>query len=290
MIRWLGLVMVVSLGAWAAFGQGVGEERAKPGAKDAERPKPAVRVKLVRVRVLKPTAEQRRAARDRRGSWNAPGTQLTLVATTIRGSIIGMHETASKLRTLSDDLGNDLRWWRHVKPPKRRRDEWLQPGDQPGERYRFQIAGLDVPADGASTIKLDAEVVFVRATRLKTVAAKDVKLTPGTKVGLGLTQMEIVGMSKARRDRYGEHAFGLKYTEKDDALGIRIKDIRFYNGQGKHLTLDRGGWVLAGEHGDQRIQYYQVEQKLEKITIELTYWEDARDVRVPLDIDIGVGF
>ena len=273
---------------------------AKPDAdkkdpKDKPKTPPDVLVRLVGVSVLKPTEEQRR-----QNHWwsHGPGTTLTFEATVEKGALVSLLQQKCKLITLTDDLGTQLVATKKVGLLNRLRgvqpavghciERWQRGRREPGSS-QFRIGGVHCPVDGAMAIMLDAEVVFLYAGKEKTVKAKNVELKAGTKVDLGLAKMEIADIPA----NWGgnRHGFGLKYTYKNDTMRNRIKQWRFTKPDGDQIGQQGGGSRGGFANGRHTMtQYFYMPEKLKKVTIELTYWDETQEVKVPVNVNKGVGF
>jgi len=262
-------------------------EAKKDGEKKPE--KVDVTVKVTGIAVRKPTE----AERERNQTWygaHSPGTTLSLETHANTGGVIALVAARSKLRTLSDDLGTVL-----VRLPKENAAKdgvlkpegtWLRIWRIGGNRgpFSFQIGGPNVPAEGAMTITVNAEILLLWAKEQKTVKVKDVKLKPGTKVKLGLAEMEVTELPAGWGNQQG---FGLKYTGDVEVLRPRIVAFRFYKADGSEYPRRGFG---SSRSDKQETRYFRIDEKVKQITMELTYWDQTRELKLPVDLTTGLGF
>jgi len=271
---------------------GAKKDAAKPDKDDA---KVNVIVKVQGISIRKPT-EQERQRRQRWFGMGNLGTTVTVSVYPSSGRFIGINSGKSKLRVFSDDLGTMLVRLRKNAPVKKdgglpTEGDWLREwrrGDTLDGSYSVQIGGPEVPAEGAMTLTVNAEVLMTWAKKEKTVKVKDVKLKPGTKVNLGMTEMEVTEIPAGWGNREG---FGLKYVEKGEPLKCRIRNFRFIKPDGTEMPRRGGGSSSSGNAGNMTVtQYFMTGEKLDKITIEFTYWDQTQQLRVPIDLTTGIGF
>jgi len=269
-------------------------------APDADRKPPVlptVMVRLMGISVLKPTPEQAEQLERQQHWWShGPGTTLTFEASVDKGSLVALIDSKCRLISFNDDLGTRLVATkkvglldriRGVEPPMGR---WIERWNQgrPDGTCNFKIGGVRCPVDGAMVVMLDAEVTLLWAAREKTVKAKNVELKDGVKVDLGMAKMEVKDLPA----QWGGNmsGFGLQY-EGEQSMQNRIKGWRFFKPDGTEIGQRGGGSSSSVENGRQTMtQYFYMPEKFKKLTIELIYWDETQELKVPVNVSKGVGF
>jgi hypothetical protein len=267
---------------------------------------PAIEVSILGLSVLKPTPQQAQQRHLRWWGLHNPGTTLVLDARPERGRVVTIRTDKCKLKAFTDDLGNNLLYYRKEQDAGKvnvlnrlrgREDEvqevssWIRPWQMhgPGGQFQFLIGGIGTPGEGAMAVMLESDVALLWAGDERKHKVENVSVKPGTKVDVGFTKMEVVDLPEGWGGR--ENSFGLQFEEKDDVVQERIKQFRFFGADGKELNARHSGSSTRGAEGRRTItRYFNLGEKLEKVTIEVEYYDHTALVTLPLNVTTGVGF
>jgi hypothetical protein len=244
------------------------------GEKPGPRPAPPPRVELRGLRVAGAGYEQ---GEERLWPFDCPpGTTLALLISVPKGGLVDFDETASRVKRAADDRGTDL----------------LQPGGveftsakiSPDRRACMLLARFaGCPRRGAASVRVDGLLVLKRATKRLSARAEGVALAVGTKFRLAGVPFEITG---ARRVQGGAQPLELDITS--DRKFSRVAAVRFLDAEGKVVRAER--WAAGYFRKEGRVKLnFALGQALGAATVEIDYWADVREVRVPLGITAGLG-
>jgi len=268
---------------------------AQDGAAPAkEKLAPKLEVRVIAIQAMKPRADQRS---DRWYGWHNPGTSIAFHVKVDRGRIVSYDLEKSRLNALTDDLGTPLTvpakvsLLRKLRGKAARQGRWLSNWSwRPEDGFAFVIGGPSVPAEGAMAVSVQATVVLNHVSGEKTAKAKDVKLKDGAKMDLGLMKAELVGVDVRGDNRV---RFGLRWTESGEDVRNRIKEFILTDKDGTQIW--RGGfggsYSMSSNGAKQTVtKRFYLNKKLDKIAIELSYYDNLRKLHVPIDVTTGVGF
>ena len=69
-----------------------------------------------------------------------------------------------------------------------------------------------------------------------------------------------------------------------------MMQVWLYDADGVPIVRDGGSLVGSARGKCTRLRYFYLTEKTDKVTIELRYWKNAREVKIPVDITSGLGF
>jgi hypothetical protein len=281
-MRTLALVAGLTLvfGGGAALAQ-KGAEKAKPAAKAKEGAKGgAVTVELVGLEITKPAPEKNEGG-VRMISGNE-GVRLKLRLIDPSNSIVSIDQKASKIASFKDDKGTDL---------MREKGGF---GPDPFSAHKFgeealsevEIQQPGVPAKGATKLQLKGELVVIRASGETTVEQKNLALKKDGKITVGPVPLTIDSVEDSG---FGEMKLSVTLTTNKSMDAI--KKIEFADAGGKAIeqqNMGSGSFGFGGQTTYQRT--VGLAKKLDKATVRITHYGKQEAVKVPLELEFGVGF
>jgi hypothetical protein len=226
------------------------------------------------------------------------GTSLTFLVTASKGCIVGIDYANCKLIAFRDDIGKDLgesfrkglldKVRGNPNPPR-----WVQ-GQQGGADrnvWRIMVGSPDMPSEGALAITLKGKVAFVFSAKEKTAKVKDIELKAGRKLDFGGIKMEITavpdGWMGGMPVTPDTTSFGIKWEQEGEIL----KELRFLRADGTEIQAMLRGSSQNGNEGRMSVsRFFVINEKIAKVSVSVTYFDETRRVGVPIDITTGVGF
>ena len=210
------------------------------------------------------------------------GVSLALLVTIPDGGLIAFDKDAGKVKALVDDKGTDLL------PGKK----YGKPGfgmmnsiSKDGKACMVELEGGTLPAKGAKEIRASGTMVFKTGTKKQTFKQANVPLKAGTAVKAGPIPFTI---KSAGKPQWGNQP--LQITFKTHQKLDRVAEWKFYDAAGKEIKSSHGGTTTMSAFGKMNIdKSFNLAQKVDKVTIAITYWMDMKTVSVPFDLKVSMG-
>lgn len=201
---------------------------------------------------------------------------LALLVDAGDAALIEMDEDASKLISLKDDKGTDLKG-----------EIWSFPKiSEDGKLARVQVQGEKSPAKGARSIQASGKLVFHSASETETKKGELGKVAKGEKVVIGDDlKFEI---KSAGKPQWGDEPFEVELEIKRDIPEVAA--FRFYDKDGKEIESSEGANSRMGFLGKVTLsKSFRLEKKVEELRVEVDVWADLKTVEVPFEVEVGVG-
>jgi hypothetical protein len=237
-------------------------------------------VRVFGLSIYKPKPEDRT-----RGFYFGPSTTVQAVISVPDKAILTLDQKASKLTSFTDDKKTNL----YKTVAFGFSQPWVSPYYSPLSKDRKSIAvnfqGNQAPATGANKILIKGSVAVICGKDEKTAEKKDLEFKKGTKAKFGPLELEITTPYPG--------APNLTFVFTSDKP--IIKDVKFTDPDGKAVNASTGFGGIAPPGGKIRTVYYlntpfgKKPEKLEKVTIKLTYYDKTETVKVPIDLSTGIG-
>ena len=246
------------------------------------RPAAKTKIEVVGLQITKPDLK------DEMGSMvpgRLAGTSLHVKVSRQDKYFLNVDEKASRLVAFADDKKTDL-----SKSTGRRFSHgwlggWGRISDD-GHHCVLEIRSDSTPAPGAKELRLKADVVMLCGRDEKTAEQKGFALKEGSKLTVGPVPWQVKSVEEGG---WGETKMTLRLTAKvgDDA----IKELKFLGPDGKEVKHDVTGSAHWGFAED--VTYEKtlgLAEKLDQVTVRVTYFDKVEKLTVPLEIGTGVGF
>jgi len=196
--------------------------------------------------------------------------------------IIGVDEEASKLTSATDDKGTDL--------TENNRNKWISRFfsqiNKSHHKVAVPMAFATVPAPGATTIHVQADIVLNCGRDEKTDTLKAFDLAKGAAAQYGTHSLEIT---------LDKHA--LTFSDADDKSPQKLAVI--LNERGTWLkTLEfldeKGTAIKAAEPGSMRIgdtitRSFTLPSDVKTIGVRVTYYEKIEQIHRAVDVEMTIG-
>jgi hypothetical protein len=206
-----------------------------------------------------------------------PGTTLALLVRVPRGGLVDFDESASRLSAAGDDRQTDLLAGGKPAFPAARLSL-----DRRACMLEMRLPGT--PAPGSTTIAARGTLVLKRATKKLTARKAGVPLAAGTRFSLAGVPLEILS---ARKLAAGPNRMELSLLS--DRSYSRISGIRLIDAEGRTIRAQR--WAGGFLRGNDRVKLsLGLARAVRTATVEVDYWADMRELRVPFSLKTSLGF
>ncbi len=139
---------------------------------------------------------------------------------------------------------------------------------------------------GATKLQLKGELVVIRASGETVAEQKNVALKKDSKITVGPVPLVV---EEIRDSSFGE--MKLTVTLNADKPLDAIKKIEFADASGKAIEQEKMGSGTFGFGGKTKYQQtVGLAKKLDKATVRITHYGKQETVKVPLELEFGVGF
>ena len=217
-------------------------------------------------------------------SWTS-GTSIALLISRPEGGLIDFSDDKSKVATVVDDTGNRLDEGesKFGQPPARFA---MGTVSKDGKAGMIELTTLGRPAADAKSITASGTLVLVTGTSQETRKSKPFKLAKGTKVEVGDLSFEITTTGKPRFGR-GEAAISLRTKQSIDT----VAEWELLKTDGTAVESRAGATMRMGFAGNTTTDKELIlDQQLEEGILLLKVWTDRKEVEVPIDLTVAVGF
>lgn len=192
--------------------------------------------------------------------------------------LTGVDFKASKLESFTDDKKTDL----HTKSGGlfgSGGSDWLNEFfvqySPEGDAVTLQVKSNAKPAKGAEKILLKASLVLRMG--------KDEKTTEKKEIAFKANEEAAVGPFKVKISQFGNQ-FNVISSEEN------LKSIEVVDENGKEVKLGPPGRMRQMNGGKTEYHYsYFLFQKTAKVSIKASYFEKVESVKVPMELQVGLG-
>jgi hypothetical protein len=218
-------------------------------------------------------------------NWSQ-GTTVALLIQVPGGGLIGFDQKASTIELFRDDGEKDL-------TKKRPGAFSFQRGYDRGEISKdgkaclVEVGSPDLPSRGARSIHLKGTLVLQSATGKKSYRQEGVEARRGEKILAGPIPFRITRVGKPEWS-FGDEKFSITLEARQDITGVA--SIRFLDGSGMEIKTSQGGFRTTSSFGSTTAtRIFNFQEEVGEFTVEVTYWTDVREVKIPYSLKIGVG-
>jgi len=210
------------------------------------------------------------------------GTTITLKIAALDKHFISLDEDATDVTACSDDKGTNLT---EDRAGGREGFDWSFDLSDDAPAALFGIRCPAVPAPGAREVSLEGTVGIKCGSAEKTVEQKDFALKVGSELTVGPAPMKIEKIEGA----WGESK--MQVTLSGTTNPETIKELVFLGAAGKvieHRVTMTGCWGNPGQMSYKRT--YALAEKVDTVTVRVSYFAKVETLTVPLHLKVGVGF
>ncbi len=211
------------------------------------------------------------------------GTSVAVLVHQPAGGLISFDSDSSKIESFTDDKGKNL---------LESTSDFGTPGlpmspeiSEGGKAVVIEISGGQTPTQGATSLKVKGKFVFKAASQKKSYTHKDLELKADAKIEAGPIPLTI---GSAGKPEWGEEPLeiNLKATKRLD----EVASIRFLDADGKEIESNESGSMTMAFGDEVSVERsYALTKKVEKVTVEISYWTDMKDLEIPVDLTVSLG-
>jgi thiol-disulfide isomerase/thioredoxin len=213
------------------------------------------------------------------GGRNGMVVQLLISAPGKR--IVGIDESHSTISKFSDDNGSELRkydegdFWEGAFTHEARTS-------QDGHSSAVEIASAAEPSLDATKIILKGSLVIKIAGTERSLESKDVLLQPDSKFEVGPYEMKLAEIKTKDLRENMKVGLTLNFDGDPDA----IRSIKFFDPLKREIGIAAIRSTSSDNHNTRE---YQLSERPKTITVHLDGYEKLDKVKVPVDLQIGLG-
>jgi hypothetical protein len=208
-------------------------------------------------------------------NWS-PGTTISALVVLPKGGLISVVDKESKLTHYADNKGTDLLKAKgKFSRPRISANSFNISKDKKACVIEIQSPGL--PAKGI--------VTFKTGSTKKTFTQKNIAVKAGTKIDAGPVKFTIL---KTGKPQWGNAPLSVTLKATQDISNI--DKMRFLDAAGKVIKTSGGGTMTSRNFGNFNVEKNILfPAKATSFTIEITYWMDAKTVKVPFKLTTSLG-
>jgi hypothetical protein len=251
-------------------GRGRGAQRPAAAAPQPQPPSNPPQVSAIGLRVVGPGLGAN--GTELRPFNESPGTVVVLAVQPSGGSgIVDIDSRGGKVDAFADDKGQSLLEEGRVGPfPKVAED---------GSVAMVEVEVRARPSAGAASVTAQGTLSMTLAAGSKPVRASGVRLESGHAFKVGTAAMTI-GEAKVEEEST-RITFGLARS-----VLTTIREVRFFDAKNAPIEARRSG---SGYMNEKANLDYEAKTKDKTVTIEFELWQNLRVVKVPFNVQVGLG-
>jgi hypothetical protein len=204
-----------------------------------------------------------------------PTTSITMLVKQPGKRVVGLDFDESKVLVFTDDRKTELNKERHP------RTMWMSSAwrSEDASNLAFTLKASALPARDATKLLIKGYVTLKIATEEKTIQKNNVPLANGAKANLGPIEF-----SKEEGFDADKTQVSVRYTNNV------LKSIHFLDKNEKMLPSARAGGGGSGNYHDTHFnQSFTFAKKLDQVTVRVVYVSKTQTLKVPFDLEIGLG-
>jgi hypothetical protein len=256
-----------------------------------------IKVVATGLRLVAPPVSQDESVRAFNWSlaeWSS-GTAVALLITAPRGGLVQFDSASSALTRFADDKGTDL--LAQPAPTVAATPPGVQRGagnngiglfpkiSQDGRFCAVEVNTPNLPAKGASRLRLEGAFTLLCATEKTEHAQKDVPLKAESRILA--PNLELV-VREVGKPELGAEPLGLTLRASRDL--DEVAEIRFYRADGVEVKSRRTGTSKMALPGAVTVDWsYNLADKVDSATVKVFLWKELRKKRAPFALDVDVG-
>ncbi len=210
-----------------------------------------------------------------------PGTTLYVKLLQADKFIIRVDNGASKLLSFTDGKGTDF----SKQKEKKFGQGWLNRFPKiakDGHSCIVNVRSDQLPKTDAREIVLKANIVLTCGSGQKTARVENVALKPETTFNVGSMTIRIV---KVGKPDWGDAKLNVEFSTKQNLANI--KSLDFLGPDGQKIKTHGSSSSRMGSRIFRKS--YNLDKKVDTVTLVVTYFDKVESVVVPIDIRAGIG-
>ena len=210
------------------------------------------------------------------------GTALALHVEYPSGTLVSFEQSECEVEKFTDDLGTEF-------------DTGTVIGSsgfsgiynivEEGKHAYIDLRGEGIPAPQAQKLRAQGTLVFLEADELVKDQIDAVPLKKGSTFKIGEVEFRIALVDKPK---WGDAEVAIEF--KAPTRLDFIKSLTFRDADGKEIKSSRTTRTTAVINGQREDgQSYHLKRKVETLTLEVEYWKNLHEVKIPFSVETGIG-
>ena len=215
------------------------------------------------------------------GFGTKPGTTLYVKIQQADKFIISVNHDGSKLVSFSDGKGTDF----SKQKEKGFEQGWLDRFPkiaEDGHSCIVKIRSGQLPKTDAREIVLKANIALTCGSGQKTARVEKVALKPETTFNVGSMTIKI---DKVGEPDWGDAKLNVEFSTKQNLANI--KSLDFFGADGQKIKTHGSSSSRMGSRIFRKS--YNLDKKVDAVTLVVTYFDRVEPVVVSIDIRAGIG-
>ncbi|GJM23695.1 MAG: hypothetical protein DHS20C16_01100 [Phycisphaerae bacterium] len=211
------------------------------------------------------------------------GTSIAMLVQQPAGGLISFDSDASKIESFTDDKGKDLlKSSSDFGMPALPMSPDISDG---GKEVIIEVNGGQTPTKGATSLKVKGKLVFKAATQKKSYTHKNLEIKADATIEAGPIPLTI---GSAGKPEWGEEP--LEIVLKAKKRLDEVASIKFLDADGKEIESNESGSMTMAFGEDVSVERsYALGKKVDKVTVEISYWTDMKALEIPVDLTVSLG-
>lgn len=216
-------------------------------------------------------------------NWTA-GTTISIMVSRPNGGLIDFDNGESVVTSLTDSTGKKLNVGesRFGQPPARFS---MGSVSKDGKAGLIDLEANGVPASGAKSIRAKGTVVVLTGTRQEVQKSKRIDLKKGTKFSVGKLNFEVTAVGKPQ---FGNEPLAVTLQTKQPVDAV--SEWKLLKSDGSEVKIRDGATMSMGFGGRVTVDKEIIlNEKVDSAVVALKVWTDRQEVKLPFDVEVGVG-
>lgn len=216
-------------------------------------------------------------------NWS-PGTTVVVLLKQPSGGLVEIDSDKSVISKWIDDKNQNLMG---KKPEFGRKVVDIQNDiSKDGKAAMIEITTGSIPKQGATSMTIEGELNVSSGSKTKTEKSSVISIKKGTKFELAGLKFKV---KSAGKPKWGKNPFSinLNYTGTNDSL----KGLKFFSADGKPLKTKDLGTSTSNFNGNISVtKEVSFAAKADKMIVGVETWTDKSVKKIPLKLEVSLGF
>ena len=215
-------------------------------------------------------------------------TAVSLMVLRPQPDIIGINIEKSEIKVFCDDKGTNFIEGRDNASGAAGVIETTPPSSY-SQSLGFKVRAPKLPHPRASKLRIEGTVVIVKGINRITVENRDVPLKEESEINAGPYMLKItkVGAPDAKKFPWVQDRDAIAITIEGENEKRVIRDMQFMDSEGNHAGVSMVS-ATFGDDKSKNIYEYIVMNRLDRLTVKVSYWSGMEDISLPFKFETGL--
>ena len=217
-------------------------------------------------------------------NWE-PGTNVAILLSHPSGGLIEIDQEKSVISKWTDDKDRNV-----LTKKSKFSGKSFEIGSadisKDGKAALLEISTASLPQKGTTSMKIEGELHVSAGSKTKMEKSKEISLKKGTKFELAGLKFKVGSSGKPQ---WGDNPFAVKFSYS--GTNESLKALKFFAADGKPLKSTGLGSMSSNFGGKVNTEKeFGFPKKLDKLIVGVETWTDRSVKKVPLKLDVTLGF